>query len=141
MAIVRRKVRTVNQESAKLTSVDGAAYLEFDGESKTIEGWAYSLGIKPVTILTRLLRGWSVRDTLTIAVYTSQPDVKRASSGRYLTRFLTYQGKTQHIRQWSEELGIPITTIVRRIEQLHWTPEKTLTTPPKYGFTTSHTKP
>lgn len=43
-------------------------------------------------------------------------------------RFLTYNGKTQTMKQWAEEMGISYITLSARINTLKWTVEKALTT-------------
>lgn len=47
------------------------------------------------------------------------------------TRYLTYGGKTQCIADWADETGLSQSLIRQRIEKLHWSIEKTLTTPVK----------
>ena len=42
---------------------------------------------------------------------------------------ITYKGKTQCIAEWSEETGIPYSTLSSRILQYGWSFEKALTTP------------
>lgn len=44
-------------------------------------------------------------------------------------RLLTYNGKTQTLQQWSDEIGMEYTTILYRIEH-GWTIEAALTVPP-----------
>jgi len=41
-------------------------YLEFNGEKLTISQWADKIGVKYVTLNTRIHRGWSVKRALTI---------------------------------------------------------------------------
>lgn len=43
-------------------------------------------------------------------------------------RYLTYNGKTQTMKQWAEEFNINYVTLSSRINTLHWTVEKALTT-------------
>lgn len=43
--------------------------------------------------------------------------------------FLTYDGKTQTIAQWSEEYGIDAHKLRRRVVAYHWTIERALNTP------------
>jgi hypothetical protein len=43
--------------------------------------------------------------------------------------FIEYSGKRQTLSQWSEETGIPRTTISSRIEKLKWPIERALTEP------------
>jgi len=40
-------------------------YLEFNGERLTISQWADKIGVKYVTLNTRIHRGWSVEKALT----------------------------------------------------------------------------
>lgn len=42
---------------------------------------------------------------------------------------LTFNGKTQTIKEWSDELGLPFGTISSRINTRKWSPEKALSTP------------
>ena len=42
-----------------------------------------------------------------------------------MNRFLTFKGKTQTISQWSQELGIKVLTLFKRIER-GWTTERAL---------------
>ena len=40
-------------------------FLTYKNETKTIAGWSDETGIKPITILMRIRRGWTVEDALT----------------------------------------------------------------------------
>lgn len=44
---------------------------------------------------------------------------------------LTYNGKTQTIREWADEMGMQHRTLSSRIMDYHWSVEKALTTPVK----------
>lgn len=44
---------------------------------------------------------------------------------------ITYQGKTQSVSQWAEELNINVETLFTRIHKLNWSVEKAFTTPVK----------
>lgn len=50
------------------------------------------------------------------------------------TRMLTYNGKTQSVSQWAEEIGISYITLLSRIDKLHWDVEKALTTKPRKTY-------
>lgn len=56
--------------------------------------------------------------------------VSRKTQGmnRSTTTYYTYGGKTRSLKGWSEETGLPSTTILRRLE-LGWSLEETLTRP------------
>lgn len=45
------------------------------------------------------------------------------------TRYITFQNKTQSLTLWSRETGIHISTLDTRLYRLHWSVEKTFTTP------------
>lgn len=44
-------------------------------------------------------------------------------------RLIVFDGKTQCLAEWAEEIGIPESTIHMRIDQYGWSVEKTLTVP------------
>ncbi len=44
---------------------------------------------------------------------------------------ITFNGKTQNVAQWEQELGFKKDSIAKRI-RANWSPEKALTTPIKY---------
>jgi hypothetical protein len=53
------------------------------------------------------------------------------SNERKNSRFIEFNGKTQTIQQWSEELGILNATLTRRIQKHKWPIEKAILTPVK----------
>lgn len=54
---------------------------------------------------------------------------KEQQNNRTNNRLLTYDGKTQTMTQWAEELGLSYYTIRTRMNKLGWTVEETLSTP------------
>ncbi len=50
-------------------------------------------------------------------------------NNRRSTRKITYNGKTQSVRQWAKELGISYGTLWERLAIWHWPPERAFTTP------------
>lgn len=46
-------------------------------------------------------------------------------------RRITFNGETHVAKEWAEITGIPYTTLISRLDKLHWDIEKSLTTPPK----------
>lgn len=54
--------------------------------------------------------------------------VKEQQNNRRNNHFVTYNGKTQTIAQWSEELGINQSTLLQRINKLGWGVEKAFET-------------
>lgn len=53
---------------------------------------------------------------------------KEQANNRSSNHYLTYNGKTQTIQEWSEQTGITYNTISRRIKN-GWSVKRTLTTP------------
>ena len=60
-------------------------------------------------------------------------DRKEQANNRTSNHFITYNGKTQTIQQWSEELGILRSRIDRRLEA-GWPIERIFTEPPHVEF-------
>lgn len=56
-------------------------------------------------------------------------DMKTQSRNRRSLRLLTYQGKTQPVSVWAEEVGLPYHVLTQRVRVLRWDTEKALTTP------------
>lgn len=55
--------------------------------------------------------------------------VKEQSNNRRNNHLITYNGKTQTMTQWAEELGINKSTLRSRINLYHWAIEKAFNTP------------
>lgn len=45
------------------------------------------------------------------------------------TRLLTFDGRTQSMADWADEVGLPYATLNQRINGYEWSVEKALTTP------------
>ena len=54
---------------------------------------------------------------------------KTQANNKRNNHLLTYNGKTQTIAQWADEIGINQHTLYNRILAYHWTVERALTTP------------
>ena len=63
---------------------------------------------------------------------------KEQANNKRNNHFLTYQGKTQTISQWAEEIGVSRELISRRINKLGWDVERTLTELPFVGKNQSY---
>lgn len=57
-------------------------------------------------------------------------NVEQQNRNTRSNHLITYQGKTQTVVEWAEELGIPKTTLFTRLSR-GWSVEATLNTPPK----------
>lgn len=58
-------------------------------------------------------------------------DSKTQSNNKRTSHFVTFNGKTQTIAQWAEELGIPYNTLQKRLTEGKWSVERALTTIPE----------
>lgn len=58
---------------------------------------------------------------------------KKQCRNKRTNHLITYNGKTKTIAEWSEETGIPSSTIKQRINRYHFSPEEALTIKPKKG--------
>ncbi len=78
---------------------------EYDGNNLTLREWSEELGIKYGTLLTRRNRGWRGEKLFMIPLSLGgQPKI-----------YLTYNGITQTISQWSKDIGVESDTIRSRI--------------------------
>lgn len=95
--------------------------IAYNGEEHTTEEWSTIFGIdKDVLIYNLRHNDFSLEAALKV-------------SGKKRERLITYQGKTQNLRAWSEELGIPYFCLRSRLNTMKWTVEKAFSTP--YGGT------
>jgi len=54
---------------------------------------------------------------------------KQQSNNKTNNKLITFQGKTQTLQEWSDEIGINKTTLWRRIYKYGWTIAEALTIP------------
>lgn len=93
--------------------------IEYNGEKHTVAEWAEIFGVDSEQLLFKLRHNdFSLEDALNC-------------SGKKRERLITYGGKTQNLKSWSEELNIPYFCLRSRLNTLKWTVEKAFTTP--YG--------
>jgi hypothetical protein len=79
--------------------------ITYQGKTQTLSNWGVELGILPLTLLSRLDKGWSIEKTLTTKL--SESKVKHK---------LTFQNKTLTIKEWAELLNIKESLIYKRIK-------------------------
>lgn len=97
-----------------------ALTIEYEGETLTLAEWAQRYSIPVTTLRRRLQNKWPIADAL------KQPVEKRTPTHQSV---ITYQGRTQNLRQWSIELGIEYHALYYRIIKSKWSVEKAFTTP------------
>jgi hypothetical protein len=54
---------------------------------------------------------------------------KEQANNRRSSRLLTYQGRTQTLQAWCDELGLKHNTVVMRLNEYGWSVERALSTP------------
>ena len=59
--------------------------------------------------------------------------VAEQNNNQRTNRLITYNGKTQNLKQWSKELHINYGTLLSRLDESKWSIEKAFTTPVKEG--------
>jgi lambda repressor-like predicted transcriptional regulator len=105
------------------------------GKTLTIAQWSEETGISVGTLRFRLAHGWTMEDAVTRPVGSrlkDTPDEQRKRIGA--SRGYTALGKTMTIEQWSEETGLPASTIRNRLRQ-GWLEEDAVTLMQKRGVT------
>ena len=95
--------------------------LTCNGVTKTLQQWADETGIHYKTILSRINRsGWSIERTL-----SEKPIIGRNQS--YGKNLVTYNGKSQTIKEWAKEIGIKQSTLQNRLNRYKWPVERSIT--------------
>lgn len=94
---------------------------EYKGKKLTLVEWADHTGIQRKTIFNRLKLGWSLEKAL-----TEKPILGRNQS--YGNNLVTFNGKSQTIKEWAKEIGIKQNTLQDRLNRYKWPVERALTT-------------
>ena len=120
------KGRCYNQNNQSFKNYGGRGIKvcdEWKNDFKTFYDWAMSNGYEDhLTIDRKDANGNYEPSNCRWATYKVQENNTRRN------HFLTYNGKTQTMKEWAEEVNINYNTLVGRINRLHWTVEKALTT-------------
>src|SRR5690606_3340802 len=82
-----------------------------NGTTLSIREWGDKLNIDPQLIYARVYAGWSIEEALNPLGY-KRDTTKITSKSK-----ITYNNKTQEVRQWAMELGITSLTLVTRIRR------------------------
>lgn len=91
-------------------------HISYNGEKHTVSEWAELYGLDEDILLYNLRHNdFSFEQALNV-------------SGKKRERLITYRGKTQNLRAWSEELNIPYFCLRSRLNTLKWSVEKAFTT-------------
>lgn len=111
-----------------------AAYRNYGAEGKTVceewlndfqafYNWAIANGYKEGLTIDRENndKGYSPENCRWVTM-------KKQNNNKRNNHLITYNGKTQTIAEWADEIGIKYFTLYMRINRYHWTIEKALTT-------------
>lgn len=99
-------------------------YIEFKGEKLTVIEWSERIGIEESAIRSRLRRGWTVEQTLTLPI-NANPFGR--NNGR-TPRCVEFNGESLPIPVWAKKLGMKDHLIRSRLKD-GWPVESALTLP------------
>jgi len=99
--------------------------LTHNGETKNVAEWAREKGMGVSTLIGRHHSGMPLEKALGDKVHTN---AKERARNRKSNVLVTYDGKTQCMIEWAEEINIPVKTLWHR-KSLGWSDEKIVTTP------------
>ena len=88
-------------------------FITYNGKTQVISDWANELGLRFETIARRHKCGWSVEECL-FGRNTFDYNVDSDHNYRNRQKFITHEGKTQNLYQWSKEKGINYNTLMKR---------------------------
>ena len=118
-----------NNQNAKDYKFYGAkgirVYEEWERDFQAFNDWAYKNGYNDKLTIDRI-NSQGNYEPLNCRWVTRKEQSRNTSQNHYLT----FNGKTQLLTDWSKETGIKSTTILNRLQR-GWSIEKTLTTPPR----------
>ncbi len=107
--------RWVTMQEQQFNKTD-SHLITYKGETKCLAEWENQLGIDHRTILARLNNGWTVEQALFIPI------------NNHLTK-ISYNNQTHTLTEWATITNISVNTLHSRLNILHWSIEKALTTP------------
>lgn len=99
-------------------------FLVYRGVKLTLQQWADKLGIHHVTLRERIKRGLPDDEMF-------RP---RTRNEHFNARWITWQGRTQMLKDWAAEVGVSAHTIRTRLDEKGWTVDKALSTPANAAF-------
>lgn len=112
--------------SEQMTARRNTHWLSYKGETLSLQQWADRLGVKRSALHRRIKMGWSPEKVIETPI--------GETSGRFAAgSFITYDGLTLSISEWSRRTGVHKDTLSYRLRN-GWSPERALTTPvdPRY---------
>ena len=101
---------------------------EWKNDVKAFYGWATANGYKDSLTIDRI-----DNDGNYCPENCRWATVKEQASNRRSNIFVTHNGKTQTMKEWANEVGIPYKVVWARMQKLGWSAERALTDPVKKG--------
>lgn len=96
--------------------------ISYGGKTKTVSQWARELNMPQATLYQRLFNfGYSVAEAFGTKI---RKCVRKGDD-------FTVNGKTQGLKAWAEELGIPYKTLWARVYNFNWDLDRAFTVPVK----------
>ena len=102
-------------------------FITYKGETKTATEWSEALGGSRNLVEERLKLGWSIEKAVTT------PPLKPSKRN---SKNITFNNKTQSLRDWSKDLNISYSTLAGRLRR-GWSVSKAFSTPTEEKFSTS----
>jgi len=99
-------------------------YLGWQKDYLNFRNWAYANGYSKNLTIERINNDGPYSPSN--CKFATQKEQNR---NRRDNRLITYNGKTQSLAAWAEEIGLPYGTFATRIDKLKWPIEKALTVP------------
>lgn len=124
---VRMKVRCYNQNHDRYKNYGGRGITvcdEWKNDFKKFYEWAMKNGYSDDLTIDRIDVNGNYEPSNCRWITN-----KEQCNNRRNNHFITYNGKTQTVSEWAEEIGLDYNTLLVRINRLHWDIEKALTTP------------
>jgi hypothetical protein len=91
--------------------------IKFNNKTQCLQGWAEEIGVSE-PVLCQRLKKWTIEDAVTMPLNTSPNEIK-----------VTFNGKTNSLRNFAELYSQPYQLVYDRIKKLNWDIEDALTIP------------
>lgn len=122
---IKARTENVNDPSYELYGARGISMCnEWKNSFKSFKMWALDNGYNDTLTIDRI-----DNDKGYFPENCRWSDARTQANNKRNNHLLSYNGKTQTISQWAEEIGIGYDTLHSRIQYRGWSVEKALTTP------------
>jgi len=125
---IMMKQRCMNSKNKDYKNYGERGIKVCDSWIDSYENFIRDLGRRPSRKHT-LERRENDKDYCPENCYWTTRDIQARNTRK--NRYITYNGKTQTMQDWAKELGMTQATLSCRINDLGWSEEKALSTPPR----------